>query len=92
MGRNRVATLDYDAEIYEIYLKPEYQGLGFGRRLFKAARQALASQGKGRVIVWALADNDRAEAFYTGLGGRAVAMGHETFDGTQLEKCAYAWG
>ncbi|MEN0087648.1 MAG: GNAT family N-acetyltransferase [Pseudomonadota bacterium] len=91
MGRNRVATLDYDAEIYEIYLKPEYQGLGFGRRLFQATRQALASQGRKRVIVWALSDNERAEAFYHGLGGRAVATGHEAFDGEQLEKCAYAW-
>lgn len=92
MGRNRVATLDYDAEIYEIYLKPEYQGLGFGRRLFLAARKALASQGKPRVIVWALSDNERAEAFYSGLGGRPVAAGHEVFDNVKLEKCAYAWG
>ncbi|MEO0636735.1 MAG: GNAT family N-acetyltransferase [Pseudomonadota bacterium] len=91
MGRNRVATLDYDAEIYEIYMRPEYQGLGFGRKLFQATRQALASQGKGRVLVWALSDNERAEAFYEGLGGRAVAIGHEAFDGTKLEKRAYAW-
>ncbi|MEO0495740.1 MAG: GNAT family N-acetyltransferase [Pseudomonadota bacterium] len=91
MGRNRVATLDYDAEIYEIYLKPEYQGLGFGRRLFAAARKALASQGKQRIIVWALSENERADAFYLGLGARPVAVGHEVFDDTKLEKCAYAW-
>jgi ribosomal protein S18 acetylase RimI-like enzyme len=36
-GRNRARSLYYDGEIYELYLKPEFQGLGFGRRLFTAA-------------------------------------------------------
>ena len=40
-GRNRARSLYYDGEIYELYLRPEFQGLGFGRKLFSAARRDL---------------------------------------------------
>ena len=29
-GRNRARSLYYDGEVYELYLRPEFQGLGFG--------------------------------------------------------------
>src|SRR6202020_2245926 len=30
-GRNRARSLHFEGEIYELYLRPEFQGLGFGR-------------------------------------------------------------
>ena len=63
-GRNRVPSLPYRGEIFELYLAPEFQGLGFGRRLFEAARADLADNGYPSTLVWALGDNDRALAFY----------------------------
>src|SRR5918996_606118 len=50
-------------EIYEIYLRPECQGVGFGRRLFRAARDRLGAAGLRRLLVWALADNAAACRF-----------------------------
>ena len=43
-GRNRARSLYYDGEIYELYLRPEFQGLGFGRKLFTAARRDLVAE------------------------------------------------
>ncbi|MES1154981.1 MAG: GNAT family N-acetyltransferase [Pseudorhodoplanes sp.] len=90
-GRNRARSLFYDGEIYELYLKPEFQGLGFGRRLFAAARRDLAQSGLKSLVVWALSDNEPAVEFYRALGGRAVARSSERFGTKVLDKVAFAW-
>ena len=90
-GRNRARSLTYEGEIYELYLRPEFQGLGFGRRLFTAARRDLALSGIKSLVVWALSDNSSAVEFYRALGGRAVARSCEKFGTKTLDKVAYAW-
>ena len=90
-GRNRARSLFYDGEVYELYLRPEYQGLGFGRRLFNAARKDLLQTGMRTLVVWALSDNEPAVEFYRSLGGRAVARSSEKFGDKTLDKVAYAW-
>jgi ribosomal protein S18 acetylase RimI-like enzyme len=90
-GRNRARSLYYDGEIYELYLRPEHQGLGFGRRLFTAARRDLAQSGLKSMVVWALSDNEPATGFYRALGGKAVARSSERFGDKSLDKVAYAW-
>lgn len=88
-GRCRDRSLPADGEIDELYLMPEYQGIGFGRRLFKAVCNDLKHQGLNRIVVWALADNERACAFYEGLGGRRTAQVEERIGGAPLAKVAY---
>ena len=90
-GRNRARSLFYDGEIYELYLRPEYQGLGFGRRLFTSARRDLGQSGLKSLVVWALSDNDPAVEFYRAMGGKAVARSSERFGERSLDKVAYAW-
>jgi ribosomal protein S18 acetylase RimI-like enzyme len=90
-GRNRARSLYYDGEIYELYLRPEFQGLGFGRKLFAAARRDLGQSGLQSLVVWALSDNDPAVSFYRQLGGKAVARSSERFGTKVLDKVAYAW-
>ncbi len=90
-GRNRAAAIGVGGEIYELYVKPEYQGLGFGKRLFAACRMSLDERNLTGLAVWALADNQAACGFYRSLGGVAVARGTETFGERSLEKLAFGW-
>jgi ribosomal protein S18 acetylase RimI-like enzyme len=90
-GRNRARSLYYDGEIYELYRRPEFQGLGFGRKLFSAARRDLVQSGLQSLVVWALSDNEPAVGFYRALAGKAVARSSERFGTRVLDKVAFAW-
>ena len=90
-GRNRARSLHFEGEIYELYLRPEFQGLGFGRRLFTAAKRDLVQSGLKSMVIWALSDNEPAVDFYRALGGRMVARSSESFGPKSLDKVAFAW-
>jgi ribosomal protein S18 acetylase RimI-like enzyme len=91
IGRNRARELRQQGEVYELYLRPEYQGIGLGSRLFAAARQRLKDHGLKGMVVWALEDNENALAFYAGAGGRDIAEGVEVFEQKALKKVAFVW-
>jgi ribosomal protein S18 acetylase RimI-like enzyme len=90
-GRNRVPSLHYGGEIFELYIAPEFQGLCFGTRLFDAARKDLAGHGYRTFLVWALADNERAVQFYLKLGGRIVRQAIERFGDEVRGRVAFAF-
>ena len=73
------------------HIRPEYQGIGFGRRLFAAARRDLAQGGLKSLVIWALSDNEPALAFYRALGGCGVARSSDTFGAKSLDKVAFGW-
>ncbi|WP_427025202.1 N-acetyltransferase family protein [Aureimonas ureilytica] len=91
LGRNRTRALGVEGEVYELYLRPEFQGIGFGQRLFAAARMLIRSRGLSGTAVWALEDNPSAVRFYQAAGGVDVATGTETFEGVTLRKLAFTF-
>lgn len=91
LGPARRVVAGCRGEIYEIYLAPVYQGLGLGARLFRAARAHLAAGGRRGLVVWALAENEPACAFYRALGGHPTARGLERLGERALDKIAYCW-
>lgn len=91
VGASRMRMLPYAGEIYEIYLKPEYQGLGFGRLLFQAARQELKRLGFESFAVRALRDNESAQGFYGRIGGKRAAETAERVGDRALPVVIYGW-
>jgi GNAT superfamily N-acetyltransferase len=91
-GRTRSRALGTEAEIDELYLLPEYQGVGLGRRLFRAVRNDLADFGLTQLGVWSLEDNERAGAFYEGLGGKPGPRVLDRVAGVPLPKIGFLFG
>ena len=54
--------------VSNLFVVPERRGEGIGAALLDAAERALAEAGAGGVTLEALADNDRARAFYAEHG------------------------
>ena len=81
----------YEGEIYELYLEPVHQGLGFGELLFESCRYALDQRSLNGLIVWALTENTSAVDFYWRRGGRPIANTIDRIGRARLEKVALAW-
>lgn len=81
----------HQGEIYELYIAPDYQGLGLGEHLFEACRARLDLQSRRGLIVWALSDNAQAGDFYWRRGGRPFAKVRERIGQVTVEKIAYTW-
>jgi ribosomal protein S18 acetylase RimI-like enzyme len=91
LGRSRAPGTGGAGEIYELYVRPEYQGCGLGRRLFADARRVLAANGLPRLTVWALSENEIACRFYRAMGGAEAGHAEDRFCGVPLAKTGFAW-
>lgn len=77
-------------EVYTLYVEPDFQNLGLGRRLLDAMFRQLRSQRFDTAALWMLADNP-TRFFYEGLGGERVGERTDTMAGQDVDEVAYAW-
>jgi ribosomal protein S18 acetylase RimI-like enzyme len=91
LGLNRARALPQEGEIYELYLRPEYQGIGLGSMLFGEAQRLLKSLGCEGMVCWCLEDSEHAERFFRSNGGLDMAEGMENFGDSQLKKVGFVW-
>jgi GNAT superfamily N-acetyltransferase len=87
-GRGRVAADVY--EIYALYIRAEYQGMGIGRVLVRAAASQCAGQGATALFAWVLSSNPNRE-FYKRMGAKAVETGDIGLGDRNYEQTAYLW-
>lgn len=73
IGPQRDEDLDAQrvAEIYAVYVHPDFWRQGCGVALMARARAELATQGFAEATLWVLRSNQRAICFYEALGFRA---------------------
>jgi ribosomal protein S18 acetylase RimI-like enzyme len=83
-------TRPYDAEIHKLFVRPEYQGQGTGRRLLHAACFDLLQKGFRSVVLWAYSAG-RSVGFYQSLGGEAVYQTSQRAGDKDLAVQVFGW-
>ena len=63
----------FSGEVFTLYVAPDLQNQGIGRRLLIALFRRLAGSGLDAAIIWVLRDNP-SRFFYERLGGRIVSQ------------------
>lgn len=89
-GPQRNRALEYDAEIYELYVHPDAQGRGIGRRLIRAAFAEFVRAGRRSALVWVLEGNP-ARFFYQRLGARPVLRKEIVMGRQAVDTLGYGW-
>jgi len=80
----------FPGEVFTLYVAPDWQNQGIGRRLLIALFRRLAASGLDAAIVWVLRDNP-SRFFYERVGGRLVSHKAIPVGGSRVEGLAYGW-
>jgi ribosomal protein S18 acetylase RimI-like enzyme len=80
----------FPGEVFTLYVAPDAQNRGIGRRLLIALFRRLAASGLDAAIIWVLRANP-ARFFYERLGGRIVSHKPIPVGGSRVAALAYGW-
>jgi ribosomal protein S18 acetylase RimI-like enzyme len=58
------------AELYGIYLLPEYWSMGYGKQLYRATETRIRQNLVENLVLWVFKNNTRARSFYEAVGYR----------------------
>jgi ribosomal protein S18 acetylase RimI-like enzyme len=81
----------FTAELSAIYIRREFQHAGLGRRLVVETALSQRARGASSLIVWVIAGNKAARAFYERLGAELVIEQAFQWDGLDLVEAGYGW-
>ena len=80
----------FPGEVFTLYVAPDRQNQGIGRRLLIALFRRLVASGLDAAVVWVLRDNP-SRFFYERLGGHQTSRKAIAVGGSVVEGVAYGW-
>lgn len=89
-GPERARDHDFSGEVYAIYVLPEHQKKGIGKKLFLESTTRLIDRGHLSLLVWVLEENP-SRGFYESLGGELVRRREIEIGGMNLPEVGYGW-
>ncbi len=81
LGDREGSEIEADAEIYALYVHPEHQRSGYGKRLMAGLVEQLLQREFKKVGLWMVGGNDKAERFYRSIGGEETGKRVEIANG-----------
>jgi ribosomal protein S18 acetylase RimI-like enzyme len=79
-----------EAELYALFVLPEYQGRGVGKMLLLAAASALVRRNTNSMLVRVRSGNPTPRV-YQALGADNLGMQTVSVDGVAVQEVAYGW-
>ena len=80
----------HDGEIYTLYVKPDWQNRGIGRKLICALLRGLAGRECRQAMLWVVAANP-SRFFYEAMGGLRSYERIEKLWGMDVAQIGYRW-
>nr|WP_321458193.1 GNAT family N-acetyltransferase [uncultured Cohaesibacter sp.] len=68
LGDRPGEEIEADAELYALYVHPDYQRRSFGQKLLSELVGTIMAQGFGKIGAWMIGGNVKAEGFYKKTG------------------------
>jgi len=89
VGPGRDKDIEFDGELWAIYLEDRFQGQGIGRDLFLASANWLKQKGYNSMYVWVLTENPTVN-FYKKMGGKLISK-KQIEIGKMLDEVSLGW-
>ena len=89
-GAQRDPSLPYTGEIFTLYVAPDAQNCGVGRRLVGALFERLLEKGRSSALIWVISANP-SRFFYQRVGGKLILTRRIRVAGEPVDAVAYAW-
>jgi ribosomal protein S18 acetylase RimI-like enzyme len=89
-GAARDRGLDFDGEVYTLYVAPGFQGQGVGRSLLHGAFAAMKARAFQSCLIWSHAENN-ACFFYEAMGGVRSGSRQIMMGGQDVSEVAFGW-
>jgi GNAT superfamily N-acetyltransferase len=79
-----------ESELYALFVLPEHQGRGIGKKLLLAAANALLKQGTNSMLVRVRSGNPTPRVYHA-LGAENLGLQGVNVDGVTVQEIAYGW-